>query len=146
MSCKVSTKPWLTPPQNRMEGATWLSAKGSANGEAFCLVTRANALVCGTDCQKQCEGVVLSLELKNQMETEVKCTLTTYTVMAKWDCLTALIIAWQHFWKRWDLSFGLNKLHKCKRDENWKDFVYYTFSKYHFSKKLLKSNTAQSWK
>lgn len=50
--------------------------------KAFCLVTRVNALVCTTNCQSQCEGVVLSLELENQMETEVKRTLTTYTVMA----------------------------------------------------------------
>lgn len=66
-----------------MEWTTWLSAEGSVNVEAFCLVTRANALECRTNPQKQCEDVVLSLELKNQMETEVKCTLTTYTVMAK---------------------------------------------------------------
>lgn len=41
--------------------------------------------------------------------------------------LTTLITALQHFLKRQDLAFGLNKTPKChKRGENWEDYVYYT--------------------
>lgn len=157
----MSTKPRLTQPQNQMEEATCpsSSAKASVNAEGVCLVTGANMLVCGGPTVGNNAKVLYwawSSSLSSspfysqqlsfiQMGTEIKCASSTYTVMEKWDFShysygCAAII----FGK--DSTLLVVSAKPPNVIKGWKLRRVCLLHWYLFGKKLVKSNTAQSWK